>query len=232
MNAEDAKERKLAWAMLILCPLSVMLIFCAVTLGYGRALELGRHPVEYLQVSCVLWAVIMTVPPILRLARLISLPKWFLLMIYLDMYMFVIWLFQGFYFDLFILGPIQFGWGDFTHVVSGITVAAIVFIALCIMETRSPKHVTFGSRGTIALFVFLGACAFGTFWEIMEGMTDIISGFDYMVYRGADSLYDMVADVIGAAVMAVIAWMMLGRYTAEDIASKIRMGKKNIDADE
>ena len=231
MSPEDARERRVAWMMLILCPLSVMLLFCAATMGYGRALALDRHPIEYLQVSFVLWAVIMTVLPIMRLVRLISLPRWFLIMIYADMYMFVIWLFEGFYFDIFVLGPIQFGWGDFTHVVSGMIVAAIVFVALCLIESRSPKHVTFGTKGTIVLLVFLSGCAFGAFWEIMEGFTDIIAGHDYMVYRGVDTLYDLLADLIGGAVMALIAWVMLRRHSAKEIASKVRMGKKNIDND-
>jgi hypothetical protein len=63
----------------------------------------------------------------------------------------------------------------------------------------------------------------------MEGLTDIISGFDYMIYSGVDPLFDLLANVVGGAIVATIAWIALGRYTAEDIASQIRVGRKNID---
>ena len=223
MNADEKKERRTAWIILIACPLSMMCIFALVSAGYARGLE--WHPMEYLQATCVLWALVMTIVPILRLTRFISLPLLFVALLYANMYMYVLSLCYGMYMD-----PAINWWGDFTHVVSGLVVASIVFIAMCLMTTRSPPHVTFDARGGMAITVFAVALAFGVIWEIMEGFTDIVTGYDYMVYGGSDTLYDLLADSIGAFIMAIAAWVILGKYTAKDIASRIRVGKKNIDA--
>ncbi|MCL2785706.1 MAG: hypothetical protein FWD81_00575 [Methanomassiliicoccaceae archaeon] len=225
MNADDTRERKIAWAMLILCPLSMMIVCAIVTMGYGRGLI--YHPMGYLQVTCILWAVIMLVLPVLRLMRVIALPLWFVVLLYADMYMFVLSLCHGMYFETYLFGI--WGWGDITHVISGLVVASIVFMALCLMEAHSPKHVTLGGRGGIAVLVFIIGCAFGAIWEMMEGFTDIISNFDYMSYGGVFTLYDLLADAIGALLMAVVAFVILTRHDARHVASKIRLGKRNID---
>jgi len=227
MNASETKERKVAWAMLILCPLSMMIVCAIVTMGYGRGLL--HHQLGYLQVTCILWAIIMMVLPVLRLARKISLPYWFMALLYADMYMFVLSLCHGMYFEPLLFGEMLW-WGDFTHVISGMVVASIVFMALCLMESRSPKHVTLGGRGGIAVMVFIIGCAFGVIWEMMEGFTDIISEFDHMSYGGVYTLYDLLADAIGAFIMAVIAFIILSKHDAKHVASQIRMGKRNIDA--
>ncbi|MCL2143091.1 MAG: hypothetical protein FWH44_02375, partial [Methanomassiliicoccaceae archaeon] len=204
MSAEDVKERRIAWAMLIICPLSMMLMFALVTMEMVRGLN--WHPVEYLQATCVLWAIVMTVLPALRLANLISLPLWFVALLYANMYMYVLSLCYGMYLD-----PSISWWGDVTHVISSMVVSSIAFMALCLMESHSPSHVTLGRRGGITVMVFIIGCAFGAIWEIMEGFTDIIASFDYMSYGGAFTLYDMWADMIGSFLTAAIAWMILGR---------------------
>jgi hypothetical protein len=220
VNPDDIRERRIAWAMLILCPLSLLIICAMVTMGYGRGLL--YHPVGYLQVTCILWAIVMTVLPILRLARIIALPLWFVALVYADMYMFVLSLCHGMYFD-------YSWWGDSTHAISSMVVAAIVFMALCVMDSRSPPHVTLGGKGGIAALVLIISCAFGAIWEVMEGYTEIITSFDYMSYGGIFTLFDLWADLVGAAIMMVFAWFAVGRYGTKHIASKIRMGSKSID---
>ena len=222
MNADDVKERRIAWAMLILCPLSMLLMFAYVTLGYARGLAAG-HPMDYLQTTCILWAAVMTVLPILRLARLVALPHWFAALLYADMYLFVVTLCQGLYFDVF-------WWADLTHVISSMVVTSIAFMTLCLMHARSPSHVSFGSRGGIVAMLILIGCSFGAVWEIMEGLTGILTGVDYMSYGALHTMGNLTADTIGIVFMATLAWVMLGRRDAEAIASGIRLGKKKIDA--
>jgi len=53
LSPNDVRERRVAWAMLILCPLSMILMYTYVTMGYAPGLDAG-HPIEYLQVSCLL----------------------------------------------------------------------------------------------------------------------------------------------------------------------------------
>ena len=210
--------------MLILCPLSITAIFIWVTLGHARGLDAG-HPMEYLQITCILWGVVMTVLPVLRLIRIVSLPFWFTALLYGDMYMFVLTLCGGFYFDLF-------WWADFTHVVSTMVIASVVFMALCAVQAGSPSHTTLGSRGGIIAVMILVTFSFGAIWEIMEGFTGILTGVDYMSYGTMHTMGNITADMLGALIMAAAAWAMLGYRDAKDIASKIRLGRKRIDVGE
>ncbi len=221
MNAEEAKERRIAWAILIVCPLSLAFMFVYVTLGYAGGLAAG-HPMEYLQTTCILWAVVMTVLPILRLKRLVSLPFWFMVLLYANMYLFVITLCEGLYFHIS-------WWADFTHVISGMVIASIVLMALCSMQVRSPAHATFGSRGGIVAMMIMVTMCFGIIWEIMEGTTGILTGVDYMSYGVIHTMGNLAADLIGILIMSAVAWVMLGKRRAGGVASKIRLGKKNID---
>ena len=223
------KERKVAWAMLVLCPLSMALMFMYVTLGYAPGLTAGAplgvapHPPEYLQATCILWGIMMTVIPILRLLRLVALPHWFTAVLYANMYLYVISLCLGMYLNIS-------WWGDATHVVSSAVIASIVLMALCLMQAHSPPHANLGSRGGIVIMLIPIAIAFGLIWEIMEGFTDIISGMDYMSYGAMYTLYDILADVIGALAVAVLAWIILGKHDANYVASEIRIGRRHIDA--
>jgi len=224
MNAEDRMERRIAWTMLILCPLSMVLMFIYVTLGYAPGLAAG-HPMNYLQATCALWGIIMAVLPILRLVRLVSLPYWFMLLIYSDMYVYVTSLCLGFYFN-------YYWWADFTHIISTMVVTSIVFMALCSIQANSPSHVSLGSRGGIIAITLLIGFSFGAIWEIMEGSTDILANQDYMSYGVLHTMGNLSADMMGAIIMSTIALLMLGHRDAKGIVSKIRLGRKRIDVDE
>lgn len=219
MNHEtDVRERRTAWAMLIVCPVSMLIILAYVTAGHAPGLDAG-HPMEYLQMTCILWAVITMFLPILRLLRLVALPFWFMLLLYGDMYFYVLSLSQGMYLNIS-------WWGDFTHIIASMIVSSIVFIALCLVQTHSPSHVTLGSRsGMIAMLLLLGA-SFGGIWEIMEGYTDILSGKAYMSYGARDTLGDLTADLVGVLLTSLIAWRILGKQGTSNIAATVRIGKK------
>lgn len=210
--------------MLVLCPLSMVLMLIYVTLGYAPGLAAG-HPMNYLQATCILWGIIVTVLPILRLARIVSLPYWFMALIYADMYMYVISLCCGFYFN-------YYWWADFTHIISTMVVTSIVFMALCSMQASSPSHVSLGSRGGIIAVTLLIGFSFGAIWEIMEGSTDILANQDYMSYGVLHTMGNLTADMMGAIIMSTITWIMLGHRDANEIASQIRLGRKRIDVDE
>ena len=224
MNAEEIKERRVAWAMLIICPLTMALMFAYVTFGYAQGIAAG-HPTEYLQATCFLWGMVMIVLPVMRLIRLVALPYWFLVLLYANMYMYVISLCEGFYFDLD-------WWANFTHVISTMVVASIIFLALCAMQARSPSHVSQGTKGGMILLMLMLALSFGAIWEVMEGSTDILTGIDYMSYGALHTMGNLAADALGAVIMSGIAWMMLGNRSPKNVASGVRLRKKNIDVAE
>ena len=201
-----------------------MIMFVYVTLGYAPGLHAGDggHPMEYLQMTCLLWALIMTVIPLLRLTRLVSLPIWFVALVYGHMYLYVISLCQGMYLNIS-------WWGDFTHIIASIIVSSLVFIGLCLMESRSPNHVTLGTRRGILLMLFIVAMSFGGIWEMMEGFTDTVGGEDYMIYGLRDTVADITADLIGALIVVTVAWGILNKQSVKDVAAKVRLGKKSIE---
>ncbi|MDO5861978.1 MAG: hypothetical protein Q4Q58_04210 [Thermoplasmata archaeon] len=216
---QDAKERRVAWTMLVLCPLSFLFIMVFVIIGVAPGLTTGDgHPAIYLEATCVLWALVSMFLPILRLLRLVQMPPAFLVVVYANMYFYVISLNMGLY-----LGVSW--WGDMGHVVSSTIVTITVFIALCVMECRSPPHVTFGRRTGMVAMLFLVALSFGGIWEMMEGFTDTAGGHSYMVYGASDTMGDLSADLLGVIIMCIGVYAYLGKHTAYDIYSTMRFGR-------
>ena len=215
--AQDVAEKRVAWAMLIGCPLSFMFISVFSFLGVAPGIEAGHQPI-YLIATCIAWAIVSMFLPILRLLRLVSLPSAFLFVVYANMYFYVISLNIGLYLNVS-------WWGDMGHVISSTIVTTIVFLALCIMEVHSPAHVTFGRRGGMAAMLFFVALSFGGIWEMMEGFADFAGGGSYMVYGASDTMGDLTADLIGVVIVTVCAYWYLGRRTSADICSSIRFGR-------
>ncbi len=214
---QDEYERRVAWAMLILCPLSFLFISVFSFIGVMPGIEAG-HPAIYLEATCFAWALVSMLLPALRLLRLVSVPRMFLIVVYANMYFYVLSLNVGLYMNVS-------WWGDMGHVISSTIVTMIVFIALCVMECNSPPHVTFGRRSGMAAMLFLVALSFGGIWEMMEGFADFAGGDSYMVYGASDTMGDLTADLIGVMIVTVCAYVYLGRFTAEDIASTVRIGR-------
>ena len=214
---QDAHERRVAWAMLIGCPMSFLFLSIFSFIGVMPGIEAG-HPPIYLEMTCFAWALVSMFLPALRLLRLVSLPPMFLAIIYANMYFYVISLNVGLYLNVS-------WWGDMGHVISSTIVTMIVFVALCIMECKSPEHVTFGNRRGLVAMLFLVALSFGGIWEMMEGFADFAGGASYMVYGASDTMGDLTADLIGVCIISACVYWYLGEHTANDVASQVRIGK-------
>lgn len=214
---QNAREVRTAWAMLVLCPLSFMVIAIFPILGIAPGIEAGHDPI-YLIATCIAWALVSMLLPVLRLARLVSMPRMFLLAVYGNMYFYVISLNLGFYLNLS-------WWGDMGHVISSTIVTMIVFIALCVIECSSPKHVTFGRRTGMVAMLVLVSLSFGGIWEMIEGFVDFAGGGSYMVYSARDTMGDLTADLLGVIIVSVLTYWYLGRHTPWDIFSSLRFGR-------
>lgn len=214
---QDARERRASWVLLIVAPVLLMVICAFVLTGRAPGLEAG-HPEEYLVATCVLWAIISLVLPILRLLRLVSLPPALVGIIYANIFFYVICLTCGLYLNV--------SWcGDFGHVISSTIVSTIVFVALCLVQTHSPSHVTFGTVGGACGMLFLVALSFGGIWEMMEGFTDTATGYSYMVYGATDTMGDLTADLIGVMIVTLCAHHYLERHSMDEISAKVRLGR-------
>ncbi len=214
---EDRKERRMAWAMLVGCPASFLFLSVFSFIGVMPGIAAG-HPAIYLEMTCFAWALVSMILPALRLMNLVSLPPAILAVIYGNMYFYVLSLNVGLYMNVS-------WWGDMGHVISSTIVSMIVFIALCIIECKSPPHVTFGNRAGMAVMLFLVALSFGGIWEMMEGFADFAGGDSYMVYGANDTMGDLTADLIGVMIVTFCAYYYLGKHSAEDLVSDIRFGR-------
>ena len=220
---EDRNERRSACLKLVLLPIPIIIVLITVLMELAPGLEAG-HPMEYLVATCILWGVFILVIPILRLARIFSLPLWFECILYANIYLYVCGLCYGLYLDVS-------WWGDMTHVLSSLIVAGFVFLVICMMTSRTPQHIDFGGRTGISLLLFFIAMSFGGIWEIMEGATDFFAGYSYMVYGATDTLGDITADFIGVSLMTIIAYCIQNKHEAKDIAKQVRFGKNSFKID-
>ncbi|MCQ2070173.1 MAG: hypothetical protein MJZ68_03490 [archaeon] len=214
----EEHELLLAKAFLVVGPMSMMVICLFVVLGMAPGLESG-HPREYLVATCVLWAILIMILPLLRVLKLLALPMWMVAIITANMYFYVISLNLGLYLDVS-------WWGDMGHVVSSTIVAGIVFLALALMDSRSPEYVTLGNRAGFCIMLFLVALSFGGIWEVLEGSTDAIAGNPYMVYGASDTMGDLTADTVGVLAITVYAYLVLGKKSTDEITSSVKLGRK------
>jgi uncharacterized membrane protein YvlD (DUF360 family) len=195
-------------------------LFVLVTKGMVRGLDSG-HPVEYLQSSCIAGAIVLSILPILRILDLVSLPYWFVALLCGDVYYFILSLCLGLYLDVT-------WWGDVAHSITAAIVASTVFVALCVVQARSPPHVALGRKGGIVTMTFLAGGAFGGIWEILEGYTDTLVGEAYMSYGAWDTLGDLRADLVGLVAATAIAWLVLRKREPEQVSSGVKVGRKAV----
>lgn len=214
---QDRRERRIAWTMLVCIPASFLLLSVFSFVGVMPGIEAG-HPAIYLEATCFAWAIVSMFLPAMRLLRILSVPPVFLIVVYADIYFYVLSLNIGLYLNVS-------WWGDMGHVISSMVTTMIVFIAMCAIQSRSPSHVTLGSNGGVAMTTFLIAMSFGGVWEMIEGFADFAGGGAYMVYGANDTMGDLSADMLGAAAFSVAAYWYLGRHSAAEIASGLRVGR-------
>lgn len=209
MISDDRRDVFLSITVL----LAEILIFSVMilTIIMGIAPGLDYHPSEYLIATCVACALLLAVIPLLRITDIVKMPWWFNLLLILDVYIYSISLCLGMYMSVY-------WWGFFGHVLSTMSVGAVVFLALCIIEKNSPSRITFGSNAGIHCFTLMISLAFGGIWEVMEGYIDIVAGQAYMSYGVFDSLDDLRADLVGSILMVILAEYLLRRKTPEEIA--------------
>ncbi len=212
---QTRSEKIRSICLLVLCPAVLAVLFVSVEMGIAPGIAAG-HPKEYLAGTCIAVALVSIILPILSLMNIIVLPNWFLAMVYFDLYMYVTTLCCGMYFTVS-------WWGDFSHVISSVVVTEIILMALCVMTTYSPPHVTLGSSGGFAVTLFIISVSFGGIWELIECSTDLLAGSSYMVYGAAGSLADITADAIGAGIVSVYAYFSLKVKTPADLVRDLKI---------
>ena len=60
--------------------------------------------------------------------------------------------------------------------------------------------------GFVALFAFMFAVGMGTIWEIFEYFIDQVFGLNMQKSGLQDTMWDLIVDVIGAAIISFLGW--------------------------
>ncbi len=212
IHMTEEGDRKFTIAVWIIEEIIFAIMFWTVAADIARGLR--WHPAWYLEATCIAFALISCVIPVLRLVGAVKMPWWFNFLLMADVYIYTISLCLGFYMD-----PDIPWWGFFGHVLSSMSVGAIVFLALCLIEKHSPAHVTLGSNAAIHCYTLMISLAFGGIWEVMEGYVDVLVGQSVMVYGDFDTLDDLRADLVGSVIMVILATFIMKGRTAIDVAN-------------
>jgi len=212
-SEEEGKRASLLGLLIIVA--SFVSFILMVKMGIAPGLEAG-HPSEYLVATFIAVGILMSTLPIMWYFGIVRMPLWFTALLIADMYYYAISMFFGMYLR-------YIWWGDIGHVASSLCVTAIAFLALCILQSNSPKHVTLGSKAGVLFLVLMIGISLGGIWEVMEGYVDIMTGTPYMSYGIWDNLMDLRADTAGAIIMTALGYFLLRKYTVEEISKTTRI---------
>lgn len=91
----------------------------------------------------------------------------------------------------------------FSHFFGSITVALLSFVYVAIIERYSKIKL---GRINSFIFIIIFTMALGGLWEIIEFSTDQLLGTKNQ-YGLEDTMYDLIFDLIGGVVVAIISYM-------------------------
>ena len=93
------------------------------------------------------------------------------------------------------------------HLVASVTVGLIAFFLALLAEHRGEIRLT---GPAIAVFILTSTLAAGTVWEIYEFAVDQVFGTN-LQFGNTDTMWDLVVDLVGGALVAVFAAIVLAR---------------------
>ncbi len=105
-----------------------------------------------------------------------------------------------------------FWWWDLIlHSSSGFLLGIAGFLAAYILNEEKKIHLKM-KPAFVALFAFLFALAIGVLWEIFEFFMDSAFGLNMQASGVTDTMWDLIVDVLGAAVIAVLGYFYIRRH--------------------
>jgi len=208
----EETERKIDLACLILLPLSFMVMFLLGFFGYAMN---KNH--EYATTVQFISIFVVMVLPFMRIKRIFYAPYWFIFVMTANIYMFSVLLFLGIYDRIW-------WWDHFSHWLSSLLVAMIVFIALLIIENYT-ERITI-PKSMLLFLTFMFGLALGCIWEMWEAGMDGAFGAGMMIYSVHDTLNDLWMDFFGALTMVVLGIVILHFKEPAEIVGRIGLDHK------
>lgn len=105
---------------------------------------------------------------------------------------------------------IRFWWWDVVlHIGSGFLLGILGFLLVYVLNELEDVDLHMRPR-FVALFAFMFAVGMGALWEIFEFGMDQLFGLNMQKSGLVDTMWDLIVDTAGAAVIALLGWGYLG----------------------
>jgi hypothetical protein len=100
----------------------------------------------------------------------------------------------------------RFWWWDLVlHSGSAFLLGILGFLLVYILNEKEEIGLDL-KPGFVALFAFMFAVGMGTIWEIFEYFMDQVFGLNMQKSGLQDTMWDLIVDVIGAAIISFLGW--------------------------
>lgn len=212
------------WFVFVLLALSLVFSILMTIIGGGDEAAKSRGDYSLNIIQCLLGLIVLFIPSILNKRLKIELPNYiqitFFLFLFAAIYLGEI---RSFYYK------IKF-WDTILHTISGLMLGALGFFMVDLLN----KNNSITLRPIfIALFAFCFSITLGTIWEIYEFIMDGILKLNMQKYlsedaveltgRAAllDTMKDIILDVLGALVTAVMGYVYIVRSRKSSVKAFI-----------
>ena len=101
---------------------------------------------------------------------------------------------------------VRFWWWDLIlHASSGFLVGILGFLLVYVLNEKEEIDLDL-KPGFVALFAFVFAIGFGTFWEIFEYGMDELFATNMQKNGLQDTMWDLIVNSIGAFIISILGW--------------------------
>ncbi|MDD3398616.1 MAG: hypothetical protein PHW93_03350 [Candidatus Methanomethylophilaceae archaeon] len=201
--------------LLFILFLAAFLVMAAVSFErYSRGVHLDYY--LYPAITCLVSAALLTLPIILRWKGTLTLPMWFISLIFLALFLHCVGVVERFYDDIS-------WWDNLTHFLSSMLVSAMGFMAVYLVDWYV-EEIYIPVKVMPFIIVAVG-CSFGVLWEIMEWSADLVLATG-MQYSLDDTMQDLLMDLLGAFTMGVLGWFFLHHRSPGELAQELGVEKQ------
>ena len=195
---------------------SGVLAIVATAILLGMLLS-GQHTSDaYVSGTIIVCIALAWVSPLLSTRKIITLPASIEAMIVLSLCLHCLGLITDWY-------NTTFWWDKVTHLASGITVGALVAVALMIVGMEENKAV-YIPRRWVPFFVAIGVVALGVFWEMMEFGLDTTVG-THMQHGLEDTVNDLISDGVAGVLVGIASTFCLRRSSIRECVESFDVSK-------
>ena len=167
---------------------------CLIILGMSIVSLASGFKMSYEVNTGIFCGLFCLVPIALKHARIITLPKTFIIAI-------AVAIFLHAYGVLLLRYDVLVYYDTVTHTISSVVVSLCVYYTLMCYHAYSQGKVNF-SGWTMSIFVAVIMMGFSAYWEVFEFIVDITTGTN-MQYSPFDTLRDMLANTFGSMCVSI-----------------------------